>query len=289
MRGRGKDMPHQRQAAHKEMLHEFSLDYCFPGDTGGVAPLTVLVTRERITRMVQGIVVPRKGAHTPTAQKVVGFVKELGCENVDVVVKSDQEPAIRAMVREICRLRSATGVRTIPESSPAYSSASNGVVERGVQTVEAQMRVMRSALEARWQATVGETHAIWPPLVGHAGFLLNRCEVEHDGKTAYERSKKKVATILGLEFGEIVHWKKGHLARQAVAQVGVRDLPWHPRGLGRGLDRRRGGHLGDQDGPPKTNRGEVGRAGGQHLDGGPAEGPEPRGWAVSGSHERYGR
>ena len=172
--------------------------------------------------MVQGIVVPRKGAHTPTAQKVVGFVKELGCENVDVVVKSDQEPAIRAMVREICRIRSANGVRTIPESSPAYSSASNGVVERGVQTVEAQMRVMRSALEARWQATVGETHAIWPPLVGHAGFLLNRCEVGHDGKTAYERSKKKVATILGLEFGEIVHWEKvispGKLSRPSGSQ-----------------------------------------------------------------------
>ena len=28
MRGRGKEMPHQRQAAHKEMLHEFSVDYC---------------------------------------------------------------------------------------------------------------------------------------------------------------------------------------------------------------------------------------------------------------------
>ena len=67
---------------------------------------------------------------------------------------------------------------------------------------------MRSALEARWKSTVAETHAIWPSLVGHAGFLLNRCEVGHDGKTAYERSKKKVATILGLEFGEIVHWKK---------------------------------------------------------------------------------
>ena len=106
------------------------------------------------------IVVPKKGVHTPTAQKVVGFMKELGCENVDAVVKSDQEPAIRAMVREVIRLRSASGVRTIPEASPAYSSASNGVVERGVQTVEAQMRVMRSALEARWKATVGETHAI---------------------------------------------------------------------------------------------------------------------------------
>jgi len=196
------------------MLNEFSLDYCFPGGTGGMSPLTLLVTRERLTRMVQGIVVPKKGLHTPTAKKVVGFMKELGCENLDIVVKSDQENAMKVMVRDISRLRSASGVRTIPESSPTYSSASNGMVERGVQTVEAQMRVMRSALEARWNVTVGETHVVWPTLVVHAGLLLNRCEVGHDGKTAYERSKKKVATILGLEFGEIVHWTK-RSSRQA--------------------------------------------------------------------------
>ena len=34
VRGRGKEMAHQRQASHKEMLHDFSLDYCSPGDTG---------------------------------------------------------------------------------------------------------------------------------------------------------------------------------------------------------------------------------------------------------------
>ena len=62
-------MPHQRQAAHKEMRPEFSLDYCFPGDTGGVSPLTVLVTRERLTRMVQGIVVPKKGLCTRPRRK----------------------------------------------------------------------------------------------------------------------------------------------------------------------------------------------------------------------------
>ena len=40
--------------------------------------MSVLVVRERLTRMVLGIVVPKKGLHTPTAQRVVGFMKELG-------------------------------------------------------------------------------------------------------------------------------------------------------------------------------------------------------------------
>ena len=105
-------MPHRREAAEKtHELHEFSLDYCFPGDTGGVSPLTVLVVRERRTRMVLGIVVPRKGVDKPTAKRVVAFIKQLGCEHVDIIVKSDQEPAMKALLREVSQFRSAGGVR----------------------------------------------------------------------------------------------------------------------------------------------------------------------------------
>lgn len=38
--------------------------------------------------------------------------------------------------------------------------------------------------------------------------LLNRFEVSADGKTAYERSKGKKATTLGLEIGEAVLWRR---------------------------------------------------------------------------------
>ena len=36
----------------------------------------------------------------------------------------------------------------------------------------------------------------------YAAYLLNRLEVGKDGKTAYERAKGKLATVVGLEFGE---------------------------------------------------------------------------------------
>ena len=38
--------------------------------------------------------------------------------------------------------------------------------------------------------------------------LLNRFEVGRDGKTAYERLKKKAAKMFGLEFGELLLWKR---------------------------------------------------------------------------------
>ena len=42
----------------------------------------------------------------------------------------------------------------------------------------------------------------------HAMYLINRLEVGKDGKTAYERVKGKVASVLGLEFGEKVLFMK---------------------------------------------------------------------------------
>ena len=50
--------------------------------------------------------------------------------------------------------------------------------------------------------------AIWPWLVEYASHILNRLEVGHDGKTAYERLKGKSAKVLGVEFGETVMWKR---------------------------------------------------------------------------------
>ena len=45
-------------------------------------------------------------------------------------------------------------------------------------------------------------------MVEIAAYLLHRYEVGHDGKTAYERCKRKAAKVLGIEFGEAVLWKR---------------------------------------------------------------------------------
>jgi hypothetical protein len=39
-------------------------------------------------------------------------------------------------------------------------------------------------------------------LVEYAAYMLTRAEVGADGKTAYERSRGKVAKLAGVEFGE---------------------------------------------------------------------------------------
>ncbi len=124
------------------------------------------------------------------ANRVVAFMKEVGCEQGNVVVKGDQEPALGA---------SRDGGWMIVERSPVGSS--NGVIERPIQSLVKQARVMRSALEANSRVKIPGSHAIWTWTFAYCTHLLNRLEVAKGGKVAYERNKWKKAKVQGMEFG----------------------------------------------------------------------------------------
>ena len=64
-------------------------------------------------------------------------------------------------MNEVIKLRSTA--RILKEESPVGSSASNGVIERGVQTIEGQIRVIKNALEERLNVKVPGTHNIETP------------------------------------------------------------------------------------------------------------------------------
>ena len=101
--------------------------------------------------------------------------------------------------------------------------------ERAVQTVDGQIRVTKIALEARLgtQVDVG-ANIVTFMAAEYASFLLNRLEDGNDGKTAYERVKGKSATVLGIEFGEKLLWKKKAQSKmdKISSRWGVRDLRW---------------------------------------------------------------
>ena len=81
----------------------------------------------------------------------------------DVVLKSDGEPAMLAVQKAIGRARRHS---TIPENSPAYTPQANGVAERAVQEVTAQLRCLKLGLESRikvpvrhhWRVTDSKEH-----------------------------------------------------------------------------------------------------------------------------------
>jgi len=203
----------RRRTSRASGIH---LDYCFMGKAEDVRPKCIVVAKDRETRMVMSSVVPMKGTASEfPARRIRAFISELGCEHVEIIMKSDQEPAIVDLVREVARIRAPA--KTMTEQSPVGASASNGVIERGILTAEGQIRVMKDALEARIAGKIPSDHRLLAWLVEFAAVLVNRYEVGHDGKTPYERCRGKKSKLLGLEFGEFLNfrWSRapGRLAR----------------------------------------------------------------------------
>ena len=187
VRGRGKELPHTRCNREPGEIPEFHFDFCFPGEEIPGSTLTVLVGRMRHTRMTLSTMVPSKSTGEFMARRVMAFIRECGLDKAQVIVKCDQEIVLTSILDRIREIRHQEGNNApmIPEYSPVGSKPSNGVVERGVQAVEGQVRTMRDALEERIGVKLDVQDAIWPWLIEYAGYLLNRHEVGHDGKTAY--------------------------------------------------------------------------------------------------------
>ena len=78
--------------------------------------------------MTMSSVAPSKTCGEFIAKSVVAFMKEIGADQGDITIKSDQEPALIALVREIGSHRPAGGGgRMVIESSPVGDSQGNGM------------------------------------------------------------------------------------------------------------------------------------------------------------------
>jgi hypothetical protein len=218
-KAKGKSLPHSRQDPKDRAVPEIHVDYCFMGERE-TEMLTILVMKDRDSRMLGAAVVPRKGTTGRyAADEVIDFIRELGCTAVPVTLKSDQEPAIIALLDEVVRRRAA--VQTFIEHSPVGESQSNGVVERGVLSIEGQVRILKLSLEARMQIPIPDSHPILMWLAKFAATQLNKCEVGKDGRTACERLRGKSGVILGIEFGEQVLFRRKHIGAKLAKLTSV--------------------------------------------------------------------
>ena len=80
---------------------------------------------------------------------MIEFIDEVGDATQPVIIKSDQEPSIEYHIKDVVAEREEG--RTIVEESPVKSSGSNGIVERAVQSLEGQLRVLLPQLVSRAQ------------------------------------------------------------------------------------------------------------------------------------------
>ena len=117
------------------------------------------------------------------------------------VLKTDQEPAIIALVEAIKR---EAAMEIIPEHSPVHESASTGEIERAIQEVQGQVRTNREAIKAKYQQEIEGTHPVMPWLIRHSAAQLNRYKVGNDGKTAHERMRGRKFKNATVEMAECV-------------------------------------------------------------------------------------
>ena len=127
--------------------------------------------------------VPTKGASGKFAvDKAIDYMEEIGDQAGKIIVKADQGPSIQYFVKDLIDSRPAG--QTVVEESPVKSSGSNGVVERSVQGVEGQLRVILLAFERRIGHKVDAKEAVVTFMPEYAAYLMNRREVGKDGKTS---------------------------------------------------------------------------------------------------------
>ena len=134
--GRGEGVKHEKGDELPEQV-EVRLGFCFMGDEGQDKKLTILAARERQTRMTMSTVAPTKGDNEFLARRVQAFLREIGADKGDITVKSDQEPAMVAVLSEVARHRAAEGGgRTVVEQSAVGDSKGKGVIERAAKSVD---------------------------------------------------------------------------------------------------------------------------------------------------------
>jgi hypothetical protein len=99
--------------------------------------MTVLCGRERGTIITLSSTVPSKSTGEFAAKRVVAFLREIGCEQGDIIVKTDQEPAMLSLMTRMSEVRASRGGgRCIMENSPVGSRGSNGIIGRAIQAVQ---------------------------------------------------------------------------------------------------------------------------------------------------------
>ena len=133
-----------------------SLDYAFLGSkrgkdkaqsakfeeeaaaAGGTPQLVMFGSESKVT---YAYVARPKGADEHLCKRVVDDLDNKGYK--EVVMKSDQEPALKVLIETIKATWNGDGPL---ENSPVGESESNGAVERTIQTWSGQVRTMKDAL-----------------------------------------------------------------------------------------------------------------------------------------------
>ena len=122
-----------------------------------------------------------------------------------IILKSDGEKAMVAFREAVAKFH---GGVVVPESPPKGESQSNGAVEGAGRIVRDFIRVLKIQMEEKAGVTVESTDPVLQWAIRWAAMLTSRFLVGADGKTGWERRRRRACKIPVVAFGEKVWYKE---------------------------------------------------------------------------------
>ena len=141
--GKGKSDLHQTT---RSSLPVVQMDFTFPQFTLAGGDVVILTAVDTLTGMCTAKKLPSKKVTEYATSEIMAFLMDCG-RTTEVILQTDNEPAILALVKKIASGLLNAKVR----QSPIYPSSSQGAVERFHQTLQGQIRTMCHDLENRTQ------------------------------------------------------------------------------------------------------------------------------------------
>ena len=205
VRGRAKGDPHAQHQEDEHAMPMVCCDYCFMGDSETDRSTPILAVTDNKYKSAFAHVCIRKGtAHKWIVNQVKRDIDLMGY--TDIVFKSDGEPSIVQLKREVGELRGPH--RTVPEEAPVGDHQANGRVESKIAEIEGYIRTIKDNIEYKANISIHSNSPLLAWIAEYTGTMLTCYSIGKDGRTAYQRMKGCRRTRPIACFGENIWYKK---------------------------------------------------------------------------------
>ena len=206
VQGKGKADAHQHRTSNKPIIQ---IDFAYLKAFKEEAAAPVLTAIDIETGLCSATLVPNKATMMDyCVNNIIAFIMETG--RTSATLQSDNEPYLKSLLQAVAA--KVAGIST--RHSPAYSSQSQGSIERAHRTLFGQVRVIREHLNIHYSIRVGTQHPIMPWIVKHSAFLINNYLIHSDGVSSYFRRWKTDNKTPICEFGESILYMPATAVKQ---------------------------------------------------------------------------
>ena len=196
VQGKGRSTSHLQQTSRKPIIQ---VDFAYLRGFEDQQAVAILTAIDIETGLCMATMLPDKQQLFDYASNCIQtFIYEIGRPNS--ILQSDNEPYLKALLQSVANKIGSISVR----HSPAYSSQSQGSIERLHRTLFGQVRILKEQIRQCYNISITMKHPITPWVIKHSAFLINTYLIHSDGHTSYFRRWKSDNKTPICEFGETI-------------------------------------------------------------------------------------